>query len=124
MNSISRGNDMEMMNTIQKALMGKTQSKDEMTATEMLKADHDKVEELFKQVEATESTSAHKKLFNKINEELTTHAHIEEKIFYPRIKQEEETKKITLEGIEEHHQAKMFLREIPQLASGSEKFDP
>jgi hemerythrin superfamily protein len=114
---------MELMNTIQNALGVKTEKAD-MTATELLRADHDKVEELFKKVEATESMSEHKRLFKKISEELTIHTHIEERIFYPRIKQEEETKDITLEGIEEHHQAKMFLREIPQLANGSEKFDP
>jgi hemerythrin superfamily protein len=114
---------MELMNTIQNALGVKTEKAD-MTATELLRADHDKVEELFKKVEATESMSEHKRLFKKINEELKIHTHIEEKIFYPRIKQEEETKDITLEGIEEHHQAKLFLREIPQLASKSERFDP
>ena len=56
--------------------------------------------------------------------ELDAHTHIEEKIFYPRLKQEEELEDITLEGVEEHHQAKMFLRELANLSDDSEKFEP
>jgi hemerythrin superfamily protein len=40
------------------------------------------------------------------------------------LKQEEELEDITLEGIEEHHQAKMFLRELAGLSEDSEKFEP
>lgn len=54
------------------------------------------------------------------------HAHIEEKIFYPRLLEDgdEELQDIVKEGLEEHHQMKMFLREIADLADGSEKLDP
>ena len=40
------------------------------------------------------------------------HAHIEETIFYPAIKQEAETREITLEGFEEHHVIKTLLKEL------------
>ena len=40
------------------------------------------------------------------------------------MREEEELKDIILEGIEEHHQAKMFLRELSKLADDSEKFEP
>jgi len=94
-----------------------------MNAIELLKADHDTVDRLFQKVKATEE-GEHKELFKKIKAELDVHAHIEEKIFYPRLKQEEELEDITLEGIEEHHQAKMFLRELASLSDDSEKFEP
>ena len=94
-----------------------------MNAIELLKDDHDKVERLFQKVKATEE-SEHKALFEKIKMELDVHTHIEEKVFYPRLKQEEELEDITLEGIEEHHQAKMFLRELANLSDNSEKFEP
>lgn len=94
-----------------------------MNAIELLKADHDTVDKLFQKVKATEE-GEHKALFEKIKLELDTHTHIEEKIFYPRLKEEQELEDITLEGIEEHHQAKMFLRELANLSDDSEKFEP
>lgn len=95
-----------------------------MNAIELLKDDHDKVDRLFQKVKATEEGEEHKELFKKIKAELDVHTHIEEKIFYPRLKEEEELEDITLEGIEEHHQAKMFLRELASLSEDSEKFEP
>ncbi len=94
-----------------------------MNAIELLKDDHDKVDKLFQKVKATEE-GEHEELFEKIKHELDAHAHIEEKIFYPRLKEEDELEDITLEGIEEHHQAKMFLRELASLSNDSEKFEP
>jgi hemerythrin superfamily protein len=94
-----------------------------MNAIELLKADHDKVDLLFQKVKATDE-SEHKALFEKIKEELEIHTHIEETIFYPKIKEEPELEDIVLEGIEEHHQAKMFLRELSSLTEDSEKFEP
>ncbi|MDQ3322764.1 MAG: hemerythrin domain-containing protein [Acidobacteriota bacterium] len=94
-----------------------------MNAIELLKSDHDKVEELFKQVEATEDENKKHGLFTQIKAELETHTHIEETIFYPAIMVNKEIKDIVLEGLEEHKQAKTLLRDIPNLSDGSEKFD-
>lgn len=94
-----------------------------MNAVELLKADHKKVNELFGKVKATEA-GEHKELFEQIKNELDIHTHIEETIFYPKLKEEEELEDIVLEGIEEHHQAKMFLRELAGLPEDSEKFEP
>jgi iron-sulfur cluster repair protein YtfE (RIC family) len=94
-----------------------------MNAIELLKADHDKVDLLFQKVKATEE-SEHKALFEKIKEELEIHTHIEETIFYPKMKEEPELEDIVLEGIEEHHQAKIFLRELSSLTDDSNKFEP
>ncbi|MBA4184268.1 MAG: hemerythrin domain-containing protein [Acidobacteria bacterium] len=95
-----------------------------MNAIELLKDDHDKVDKLFQKVKATEEGEEHKELFKKIKAELDAHTHIEEKIFYPRLKEKEELEDIVLEGIEEHHQAKIFLRELASLTEDSEKFEP
>lgn len=94
-----------------------------MNAIELLKQDHDKVDRLFQKVKATEEEK-HKELFEQIKQELEVHTHIEETIFYPKIKEEKELEDIVLEGIEEHHQVKMFLRELSNLAGDSEKFEP
>lgn len=96
-----------------------------MNAIELLKADHDVVDRLFQKVDATEE-SEHPALFEKIKAEIEVHAHIEEAIFYPALmeKGDEELQDITKEGIQEHHVAKIFLREISDLVDDSEKFEP
>jgi len=94
-----------------------------MNAIDLLKNDHDKVSLLFQKVKATEEDD-HQELFEQIKEELEIHTHIEETIFYPKMLEEEELKDLVLEGIEEHHQVKIFLREIASLTDDSEKFEP
>ena len=94
-----------------------------MNAIELLKEDHDRVDALFQKVKATPDGD-HTAIFEKIREELEVHTHIEETIFYPKMKAEKELEDLVLEGIEEHHQVKMFLREIAALSKESEKFEP
>lgn len=94
-----------------------------MDAISLLKADHDKVKELFSQVESA-SENEKKSLFEKIQEELEIHTHIEETILYPKLKEIEELTDLTLEAVEEHHQAKMLMREISALSDSSEKLEP
>ncbi len=96
-----------------------------MNAIELLKEDHKVVDALFQKVEATEE-SEHPALFEKIMAELEVHTHIEETIFYPKLIADGDKELVDLvkEGIEEHHQVKMFLREIPSLVDESDKFEP
>ena len=96
-----------------------------MNALKLLKDDHAKVAELFEEFKADED-GYHARLFERIHAELEVHAHIEETIFYPKIKAEgnEELQEIVLEGIEEHRQIKMFLAELEALVENSEKFNP
>lgn len=89
-----------------------------MNAIDLLKNDHDYVDSLFKRVEDT-PPSRHAVIFKQIKNELDTHAHIEEKIFYPALIRDgnKELKEITREGLEEHSQIKKFLREIARTTS-------
>src|SRR5215212_4354386 len=95
-----------------------------MNAIELLKDDHRKVERLFQKVKADQEGERQEELFEQIKAELEVHTHIEETIFYPKLKEEKELEDIVLEGIEEHHQAKIFLRELSNLKEDSEKFEP
>ncbi|MBK7933132.1 MAG: hemerythrin domain-containing protein [Pyrinomonadaceae bacterium] len=96
-----------------------------MNAIELLKSDHEVVAGLFAEVEKT-GEDKHPAIFQKIKAELDVHAHIEEKVFYPKLKADgnKELVDIVLEGVEEHHQVKMFLRELDALSTDSEKFEP
>jgi hemerythrin superfamily protein len=95
-----------------------------MNAIELLKEDHNEMRGLFGKYKASDSDTEKHNLFKKVKEMLDAHTHIEETIFYPKIKEQEELEDITLEGIEEHHVADVLAREISALADESEKFDP
>jgi iron-sulfur cluster repair protein YtfE (RIC family) len=82
------------------------------------------VNELFKKAEGNENKKQQKQLFEQIKSELETHAHIEETVFYPAIGKNQELKDMVLESLEEHKQVKTLLREMENLVSDSEKFEP
>ena len=96
-----------------------------MNTIELLKADHKVVAGLFEKVKAAPEGD-HQALFEQIKTELDIHTHIEETIFYPKLQAEgnKPLVEITLEGIEEHRQVKMFLKQLAELSGDSEKFEP
>ena len=93
-----------------------------MDAITLLKTDHEKVSGIFTQLEETteRAEKTREELFTKLKQELDLHAHIEESIFYPAIKQAEETREITMEALQEHHVVKVLLRELDAMEVGSE----
>lgn len=94
-----------------------------MNALELLKQDHQKVAELFKQFTATENIKQQWSLFDQIRTELETHAHIEETILYPELEKHEDLIDLMLEAYEEHKQVKTLLREVSALTPTSERFE-
>jgi hemerythrin superfamily protein len=91
-----------------------------MDALELLKQDHEKVKELFEEVEGTEEPKQKKEIFKQIKKELETHAHIEEGVFYPAMEKFEELKDMVRESYEEHKQIKTLLREIEESGDNEE----
>jgi len=94
-----------------------------MNALELLKADHEKVQQLFKKAEDA-NPERQRQLFEEIKQELETHTHIEETVFYPAVAKIDELKDMVLESLEEHKQVKTLLREMENLTEDSEKFEP
>src|SRR6476646_10410164 len=94
-----------------------------MNALELLKADHEKVQQLFKKAEDA-NPERQRQLFEEIKQELETHTHIEETVFYPAVREADDLKDMVLESLEEHKQVKTLLREMENLTSDSEKFEP
>jgi hypothetical protein len=95
-----------------------------MDALELLKQDHAKVKELLEQAEGAEQGKEQNAIFDKIKNELETHARIEESVFYPAVQKHEELKDMVLESLEEHKQVKTLLGEMDNLSKDSEKFEP
>ncbi|MDQ6894584.1 MAG: hemerythrin domain-containing protein [Acidobacteriota bacterium] len=98
-----------------------------MDPIELLKNDHDEVEDLFEQYEkAGDNAKATKQgLFEQIREALTVHMDIEETIFYPAVKavRDKEVKDLVREADEEHHVVKILLGELSKMSPSDEQFD-
>ena len=95
-----------------------------MNALDLLKQDHEAVKELFEQAEATDDSKQQRNIFKQIKKSLEAHARIEEGVFYPAMEKYEQLKDLVLESYEEHKQIKRLLKEIDDLVSDSEKFEP
>jgi len=90
-------------------------------ALKVLKQDHQKVKTLFGEVEGLgdRASAQRKKLFQKIDQELTVHAKIEETIFYPEFRrhaQDGEERDEVLEAYEEHNVVDTLMGELSSLS--------
>lgn len=95
-----------------------------MNALELLKQDHEEVKELFEQAEGTDDSKEQRNIFKQIKKALESHARIEEGIFYPAMEKHAHLKDLVLESYEEHKQIKILLKEMDDLVTGSEEFEP
>lgn len=93
-----------------------------MDAIALLKADHRKVEGLFKSFESARSESKKKSLAEQICLELTVHTKIEEDIFYPACEGEIDDD-LWHEAYVEHDGAKVMIAEIEAGNPGDDFYD-
>ncbi|HZG53587.1 MAG TPA: hemerythrin domain-containing protein [Pyrinomonadaceae bacterium] len=93
-----------------------------MDAFELLKNDHAKVSALFERIEPATDATTRQQLFTQLKQELDVHAHIEETILYPALKQAAETRDITEEAYEEHQEVKDLLAELEATPADSEEW--
>ena len=98
-----------------------------MDAIVLLKEDHKTVNGLFKEFEKikeTGSATQRRSLVDSILKELTTHAYIEETIFYPAAREAvPEANDHVLESVEEHHVVAWLLSELQHLDAKDETFN-
>jgi hypothetical protein len=97
-----------------------------MDAITLLRNDHKTVEQLFKQFEkAGDQAFVEKRaIVDRIIEELSIHASIEEQVFYPATRATvPQVEDIALESLEEHHIVKWTLSELTDLEPEAERFD-
>jgi hypothetical protein len=92
------------------------------TAIDMLKADHRKVERLFKRYEKSKSRDAKARLARDICLELSVHTSLEEELFYPTVADavDEETRD---EAYVEHDGAKNLIAELLKGSPGDDFYD-
>jgi hemerythrin superfamily protein len=94
---------------------------DTKDAIALLKEDHRKVEELFKQFESASGDGRKEKLAKQICLELSIHAQIEEEIFYPACEGVVD-EDLLKESYVEHDAAKVLIAEIEAAGGESDEF--
>lgn len=97
------------------------------SATDLLTADHEKVESLFQQYEMTESQDSQDKMaiVEEACMEFEIHAQLEEEIFYPAVqaKASDEGKDLVDEGRHEHNSARESIRKLQDLSPEEAEYD-
>ncbi|MFI8106129.1 hemerythrin domain-containing protein [Streptomyces sp. NPDC086023] len=91
----------------------------------MLREDHKTVEKLFKRFEKTgdEDVDERREIVDEVIGELTVHAWIEERIFYPAAREAApDTTDHVLESVEEHHAVVWMLSELKDMDAADERF--
>jgi len=97
-----------------------------MDAITLLREDHKTVEQLFKRFEKAgdDARVEKRQIVDRIIEELSKHAAVEEQLFYPVARATvADAEDITLESLEEHHVVKWVLSELVDLDPTHERFD-
>jgi hemerythrin superfamily protein len=99
----------------------KVMKDDTIDALELLRQQHDEVEDLMEQIENADGDEK-EALFEEMADKLAAHATIEEKIFYPSV-MESKTRDALIESTEEHLSIKRLLADMIELEVDDEHFD-
>ena len=93
-------------------------------AIAMLKADHQRVKDLFAQYEATSNPDTKRTLADQVFVELETHAQLEENVFYPAVNEDtDEGPELVKESLSEHETVKTLIQALRSMAHDTEAFD-
>jgi len=97
-----------------------------MTATELLKNDHKKAMSLIGELETADDEvgmdPTYTETFNRLNELLKMHTRIEEDVFYPAMKEFDESRDLVREFDKEHKQLEQLLSQLSTMAPNVEEF--
>jgi hemerythrin superfamily protein len=91
-----------------------------VNAIDLLKQQHDQVEELFKKIE--NAKSGKEELFDQIADALAVHSAIEEQHFYPATK-DTRTEELLQEAVEEHLAVKRIIADLLEMEPDDPQFE-
>jgi hemerythrin superfamily protein len=113
------------MRTDSAAHAGKRKSrKASQDAVALLKQDHKKVLDMFKEFEGMQENGSRKAaLVKQICDELLVHTTLEEEIFYPAVRMAIEDDKLMDEAAIEHDSAKTLIDQLHGMEPGDERYD-
>ena len=94
----------------------------EPDAIELLEREHRRFETLLKAGEETteRARATRRELLATLTAELNAHELMEEKVLYPALQTQPQTREVVLEGFEEHHVADLIVKELHAVATNDE----
>lgn len=101
----------------------KTAQSKSQDALAMLKADHEKVDDLFQKFEHSRTDARKKELVGEICNEIKVHTQIEEEIFYPSVKQALKDVELIPEATVEHGSIKDLIAQVEGARPDGEEYD-
>lgn len=93
-----------------------------MNAIELLKTDHERVNDLFTRLDEAIEIREKRAIFGELRNELEIHSYIEETVFYPVFSEKEGFVDLIEEAYDEHQEIKDMLGEI-EAAGSDEDFE-
>jgi len=112
-----------MTNSNNSRAASSTDTDTDTDAISLLKADHEKVNELFAEYENASTKNEKKEIVSKICTELSVHAQLEEEIFYPAFKAAHKDKLLVPEATVEHATIMDLIEQIEGVEPDGEAFD-
>lgn len=103
-----------------------TKSGSSTDALSILEKDHRLVEELFRKLEREDEASARAEIVQQICSALTTHATVEEEIFYPAVREhvaDEKSEHLLDEAEVEHEGIKSLVEQLEDMKPGDPLYD-
>lgn len=97
-------------------------SDNSLNALELLRSQHDEVEDLIAEIEDADDPDAKTQLFQQLADRLAAHSAIEEKVFYPAVMTGRLREQL-IEATEEHLAVKRLLADMMELDCDDERFD-
>jgi hemerythrin-like domain-containing protein len=94
-----------------------------MDALAMLREDHRKVRELFRQFEEADNNAMKKAIGDTILVELNVHSVIEEEVFYPAVRRQGSDVDMVRRAEEEHHTVDILINELTKMDPADKAFD-
>jgi len=97
-----------------------------MNAIELLKEQHREIESLFTRFDTMRDPVPRRQIFERIADALAVHAAIEERHFYPAVKErqtEQQTEELLLASVEEHLAIKRVIVDLLALDGADESFE-
>ena len=88
---------------------------------QLLEKDHREAEQMMKQLDSC-SQNQREEVFIELRDELSEHMQLEEKHFYPKLKQISEMKEQVQDALEEHKESKEFLAQLEEMGTDAREW--